>query len=53
MKFVVDQMYRRLARWLRMLGYDAVFNSDFVDQDFILLAKEENRIILTRDEDLK
>ncbi|MCG3253716.1 MAG: Mut7-C RNAse domain-containing protein [Candidatus Heimdallarchaeota archaeon] len=53
MKFVVDQMYHRLARWLRMLGYDAVYNQDFVDQDFILLAKEENRIILTRDEDLK
>ena len=53
MKFVVDQMYHRLARWLRMLGYDAVFDQDFVDQDFIQLAKEENRIILTRDEDLK
>ncbi|NPE06775.1 MAG: DUF5615 family PIN-like protein [Asgard group archaeon] len=53
MKFVVDQMYHRLARWLRMLGYDAVYDQDFVDQDFIQLAKDENRIILTRDEDLK
>ena len=53
MKFVVDQMYHRIARWLRMLGYDAVYNQDFVDQDFIQIAKDENRIILTRDEDLK
>ena len=53
MKFVVDQMYHRLARWLRMLGYDAVYNQGFVDQDFLNLAKEESRIILTRDEDLK
>jgi len=36
-----------------MLGYDAVFNPDFVDQDFIQLAKKERRIIITRDEDLK
>lgn len=53
MKFVVDQMYHRLARWLRMLGYDAIFNADFVDQDYIHLAKKENRVILTRDEDMK
>ena len=46
-------MYHRLARWLRMLGYDAVYDQDFVDQDFIQLAKKESRIIITRDEDLK
>ncbi|MBD3189449.1 MAG: hypothetical protein GF308_02345 [Candidatus Heimdallarchaeota archaeon] len=51
-KFVVDQMHRRLAHWLRILGYDTVFNRDFVDQDFITIAKEEGRILITRDESL-
>ncbi len=53
MKFVVDNMYHRVARWLRMLGYDSIYNQGFVDQDFINIAKKENRIILTRDEDMK
>ena len=53
MKFVVDNMYHRLARWLRMFGYDTIYNQDYVDQDYISIAKEENRIILTRDEDMK
>ena len=46
-------MYHRVARWLRMLGYDAIYDQDFVDQDYIAIAKKENRIILTRDEDMK
>ncbi|MGC9779200.1 MAG: Mut7-C RNAse domain-containing protein [Candidatus Heimdallarchaeota archaeon] len=53
MKFIVDRMYNRIARWLRMLGYDTILNEDFVDQDYIQLAKKDNRILITRDEDLK
>lgn len=51
-KFIVDQMHRRLAHWLRILGYDTVFNPNFVDQDFITIAKEEGRMLITRDQAL-
>ena len=51
-KFVVDRMYQKLANWLRILGYDTVCEPNFVDQDFIRAAKAENRILLTRDENL-
>jgi len=30
-KFVVDAMLGRLARWLRILGYDTEYNKDYED----------------------
>lgn len=52
-KFIIDRMYYRVARILRMLGYDAIFDPNFVDADYIRIGKKENRILLTRDADLK
>lgn len=51
-KFIVDRMYNRLARWLRILGYDTLFDSSFSDNDYLEKAKYESRILITRDEDL-
>lgn len=49
-KFVVDIMYQRLGRYLRVLGYDTVIDADLSDNDQLELAIKENRIVLTRDE---
>ena len=48
MKFIVDRMLGKLAKELRMLGYDTVyFRSDDPHQLFHL-ARQEQRLILTR-----
>lgn len=52
-KFIVDRMYYRVARILRMLGYDTVFNPNFVDADYIMHGKKDDRILITRDVDLR
>ena len=43
-------MYKRLTRWLRLLGYDAKYDSTLEDEDYIPIAQNENRILVTRDE---
>jgi uncharacterized protein with PIN domain len=48
-KFVADVMVGKLARWLRVLGYDVAYSNAFDDQEILRLAESENRIILTRD----
>ncbi len=49
MKFVVDCMLGKLAKWLKILGFDAVFFSKIEDDALLEIAKKENRILLTRD----
>lgn len=48
-RFIADQNVGKLARWLRMLGFDTVFFIGQDDGDMVRLALEENRVILTRD----
>jgi uncharacterized protein with PIN domain len=48
-KFVADVMVGKLARWLRVLGFDVTYSNAFEDDEIIRLATSENRIILTRD----
>jgi len=51
--FICDSMLGRLSRWLRVLGYDTVFQRDSSDYDILSLLKSEgNRILLTRDRQL-
>ncbi|MFN3740132.1 MAG: Mut7-C RNAse domain-containing protein [Thermodesulfovibrionales bacterium] len=47
--FIADAMLGRLARWLRILGYDTLYNKDITDSELIRIARQEDRIILTRD----
>ena len=49
MKFIVDSMFGKLARFLRLFGYDALYSNDFDDDDILKIAKAENRILLTKD----
>lgn len=48
-KFIVDSNVGKLAKWLRMLGYDAVFFEGEDDAYMIDRALKEDRVILTRD----
>lgn len=48
-KFVVDANAGRLARLLRMLGFDTLFRSDYTDSELVDISVAERRIILTRD----
>jgi len=47
--FVVDVNLGKLARLLRMLGFDAAYRNDFGDREIAALAACESRIVLTRD----
>ncbi len=49
MKFIADIMVGRLARYLRIAGYDVVYIHDIEDEDILKIAKKDNRLILTRD----
>ena len=42
-------MLGKLAKWLRMLGYDTVYIQDADDDELVRVAVRENRILLTRD----
>ncbi len=48
-RFIVDQNVGKLAKWLRMMGYDTLFFTDEDDWLMVRAALAENRVILTRD----
>ncbi len=48
-RFIADVMLGRLARWLRLLGFDTLYYSDISDSRLLKVAREEGRFILTRD----
>ncbi len=48
--FWVDAMLGNIAKKLRLLGYDSEYSSNINDDELILNAKKENRIIITKDE---
>jgi len=52
MRFLVDGMLGGLARWLRILGYEARYDANAKDNDLLTVASEEKMVLLTRDEEL-
>lgn len=48
-KFILDVHLGKLARKLRMIGFDTLYRNDFDDDEIIKIGLEEKRIILTRD----
>ncbi|WP_457750628.1 Mut7-C RNAse domain-containing protein [Thermococcus sp.] len=51
MKFIADMMLGRLARWLRLYGYDTLYGIE-EDNEILRVASSENRVLLTRDSGL-
>ncbi len=49
MKFLCDAMLGKLARWLRIMGYDTVLATTQSDSELLWIANSEDRILLTRD----
>jgi uncharacterized protein with PIN domain len=47
--FIVDSNAGKLAKWLRMMGYDALFFNYIDDARLVDIALQEGRVILTRD----
>ena len=48
-RFVADSHLGRLARFLRLLGLDTLYDRDWSDPDLVRISTSERRIILTRD----
>ncbi len=49
MKFIVDSNVGRLARWLRIAGFDTQFINDLDDNRLVRIALQEDRVLLTKD----
>ena len=52
MKFITDTNLGKLAKWLRILGYDTVIYRGEADRNFLRKAEREGRVVLTRKKDM-
>jgi len=50
--FVLDVHLAKLARKLRLLGFDVDYSSHRDDEELAVISQKENRILLTRDKQL-
>lgn len=48
-RFIADAMLGRLARWMRLLGFDVLYYPDIEDARLVALSREQGRSIITRD----
>jgi len=51
-RLIADAMLGKLAKWLRVLGFDVAYERSIEDQTLVRIAKIESRDILTRDRQL-
>ncbi len=51
-KFLVDRMLGQTTKWLRFMGIDAKYAPKGDDEKLLEIAKEEDRVIITRDKEL-
>ena len=52
MKFVADCMLGKLAKWLKVLGFDVIYLNRASDAELLRLARRDKRTLLTRDHPL-
>ncbi len=50
--FIADHMLGSLAKWLRMMGYDTIYDKRMDDKAISAAARAEGRFVLTRDKEL-
>jgi uncharacterized protein with PIN domain len=51
-RFVLDTHLGRLAAYLRLMGFNALYRNDYSDEELARISKDERRILLTRDRGL-
>ena len=49
MEFIADCMLGRLAKWLKILGFDVLYFPKAEDEDLVETSRCEKRVLLTRD----
>lgn len=47
--FILDVHLGKLARLLRVLGFDTLYRNDYDDDEIVRIARTDHRIVLTRD----
>jgi uncharacterized protein with PIN domain len=47
--FIADCMLGKLAKWLRILGFDVLYFSKIEDSELVRIAVRDGRVLLTRD----
>ena len=48
-RFVADVMLGKLAKWLRIAGYDVLYSNRYTDDALISISRNEDRILLSLD----
>lgn len=48
-RFILDANLGKLAKCMRMLGFDSLYRNDYRDAELVNIAVDEQRIVLTRD----
>jgi uncharacterized protein len=48
-RFIIDVNLGKLAKHMRMLGFDCLYRNDYRDAEVVKIAVNEQRIVLTRD----
>lgn len=48
-RFILDVNLGKLAKRMRLLGFDSLYRNDYRDADIVNVAVNEQRIVLTRD----
>lgn len=51
-KFIFDVHLGKLAKFMRLLGFDSAYKNDFSDDELVQKSLDERRTILTKDRDL-
>lgn len=51
-RFLVDAMLGRLSTWLRLAGYDTLYDPDVHDDELLEIASSQKRVLLTSDYEL-
>jgi uncharacterized protein with PIN domain len=48
-RFIADVMLGRLAKWLRIAGFDVLYSNKYTDNELVEISNREGRVLLSRD----